>query len=58
MEVPGTVTTQCPLAGGAIPRFKMAEDTSPLPVDRVYFNYDYYSNVPINATPWNQSDIP
>jgi len=45
----GTVTTTCPLAGGAIPRFKMAEDTSPLPVDRVYFNYDYYSNVPINA---------
>ena len=45
----GNVSTTCPLPGGAIPRFKMAEDTSPLPVDRVYFNYDYYSNVPINA---------
>lgn len=46
----GGVNTQCPLPGGAIPRFKMGENTSPIPVDRVYFNYDYYSGVPINAT--------
>jgi hypothetical protein len=43
--------TQVPLPGGAIPRFKMAENTSPLPQDRVYLNYDLYSNVPINNPP-------
>jgi hypothetical protein len=45
----GGRTTPLPLPGGAIPRFKMAEDTSPMPVDRGYFIYDYYSNVPLNS---------
>src|SRR5208283_1804169 len=30
--------------------FKLAEDTSPMPQDRVFFNYDYYHNVPINPS--------
>jgi hypothetical protein len=37
------------LPGGGIPRFKMAENTSPVPTDRVFFDYDYYSNVPLNT---------
>jgi hypothetical protein len=37
-----------PLPGGALPRFKMSEDTSPIPTDRAYFIYDYYSGVPYN----------
>jgi hypothetical protein len=37
------------LPGGAVPRFKMAENTSPMPTDRVFFDYDYYSNVPLNT---------
>ena len=37
------------LPGGAVPRFKMAENTSPVPMDRAYFNYDYYSGVPLNT---------
>ena len=36
-----------PLPGNAIPRFKMAENTSPLPQDRLYFDYSYYHNVSI-----------
>jgi hypothetical protein len=47
----GNTATRIPLPGGAVPRFKMAENTSPLPTDRVFFNYDYYSNVPINNPP-------
>ena len=42
-------TQQLPLPGGAIPRFKMAEDTSPMPTDRGYFIYDFYSGVPYNG---------
>ncbi len=42
-------TQVCPLPGGAIPRFKMAEDTSPMPTDRGYFIYDYYGGVPYNG---------
>jgi hypothetical protein len=38
-----------PLPGAAIPRFKMAENTSPIPQDRVYFDYDYYHGVPLNS---------
>jgi len=47
------VVQPIPLPGGAIPRFKMAEDTSPMPVDRVYFNYDYYSNVQLTSQPFS-----
>jgi hypothetical protein len=36
-----------PSPGGTVPRFKMAENTSPLPQDRLYFDYSFYNNVPI-----------
>ena len=47
-----SITTTAPPPGGAIPRFKMAEDTSPIPTDRVYLDYDYYHNVQLQ-----QSDV-
>ena len=45
-ETPTTLT-RAPLAGNTVPRFKMADNTSPLPQDRVYFDYSYYGNVQI-----------
>ncbi len=46
-DIKGAIGT-APLPGGAVPRFKLAEDTNPMPQDRVFLNYDYYHNVPIN----------
>jgi hypothetical protein len=40
---------RAPLAGDTVPRFKMADNTSPLPQDRVYLDYSFYGNVPINT---------
>ncbi len=45
----GGATQTIALPGGAVPRFKMAENTSPVPIDRVFLNYDYYSGVPLNT---------
>jgi hypothetical protein len=39
-----------PLPGNATPRFKMAENTSPIPQDRLYFDYNFYSNVPLTES--------
>ena len=36
-----------PAQGGVVGRVKIAENTSPMPRDRVYFNYSYFSNVPL-----------
>lgn len=33
--------------GGVVGRIKMAENTSPMPRDRVFFNYSYFNNVPL-----------
>jgi hypothetical protein len=41
VEVPVAVRVVYPFHGD----FKVAEDESPRPEDRVYFNYNYYSNV-------------
>jgi hypothetical protein len=49
MQPFGGETQSLVLPGGAVPRFKMAENTSPIPTDRVFFDYDYYSNVPLNT---------
>ncbi len=38
-----------PSAGGVIGRMKIAENTSPLPRDRVFFNYSYFNGVPLIA---------
>ena len=42
------VCRRCP--GAAVPRFKMAELTSPIPEDRVFFDYDNYHDAPANTT--------
>lgn len=38
-----------PSAGGVVGRMKIAENTSPLPRDRVFFNYSYFNGVPLVA---------
>ncbi len=44
LEVPS------PAAGGAsVGRLKLAENTSPIPRDRVYLNYSYFDNVRLSA---------
>ncbi|MDB5339271.1 MAG: hypothetical protein JWN70_4890, partial [Planctomycetaceae bacterium] len=36
-----------PAVGGAVGRLKIAENTSPMPRDRVFFNYSSFQNVPL-----------
>jgi hypothetical protein len=43
------VLAPMPGAGGAVGRTKIADDNSPLPQDRVIFDYDYFNNVPLSA---------
>ena len=43
------VNVPSPAAGGVIGRMKIAENTSPLPRDRVFFNYSYFNGVPLIA---------
>jgi hypothetical protein len=38
-----------PVAGGAVGRTKIADDNSPLPRDRIIFDYDYFNNVPLSV---------
>ncbi|MFL5246122.1 MAG: hypothetical protein ACJ8FY_28980 [Gemmataceae bacterium] len=38
-----------PAGGGLVGRTKVSDDNSPLPRDRVIFNYDYFNNVPLAA---------
>ena len=38
-----------PAAGGVIGRMKIAENSSPIPRDRVFFNYSYFNGVPLSA---------
>jgi hypothetical protein len=33
--------------GGVVGRIKMAENSSPMPRDRIFFNYSYFHNVPL-----------
>ncbi|HMF13181.1 MAG TPA: hypothetical protein VKE94_12780 [Gemmataceae bacterium] len=45
--VPGRlVTVNLPAAGGVVERTKISEDNNPLPRDRVFFSYDFFSRVP------------
>lgn len=39
-----------PSGGGTVGRLKIAENSSPLPRDRVYFTYNYFNSVPISNT--------
>jgi len=36
-----------PTPGGAVGRMKIAENTSPMPRDRLIFNYSFFDNVPL-----------
>jgi hypothetical protein len=38
-----------PGAGGGVGRVKIAENTSPLPRDRIFHNFSYFDNVPLAA---------
>ena len=38
-----------PTPGSTIGRLKIAENTSPIPRDRILFGYSYFSNVPLTA---------
>lgn len=38
-----------PGAGGVVGRMKIAENSSPMPRDRVFFNYSYFDNVPLTS---------
>jgi hypothetical protein len=42
-----------PGAGGVVGRIKVAEDNNPLPRDRVIFDYDHFSGVPLTGASWN-----
>ena len=36
--------------GGVVGQVKLAEGFSPIPQDRVYFNYSYFNQVPLSAS--------
>ncbi len=44
------INVPSPGGGGAVGRVKIAENTSPIPRDRVYFNYSLFHNVPFNSS--------
>lgn len=46
---PVTLSVPTPGAGGVVGLLKMSEDNSPLPRDRVIFNYDSFDGVPMSA---------
>ena len=41
------VTVPSPGSGGGVGRMKIAENTSPMPRDRLIFDYGYFDNVPL-----------
>lgn len=43
------IDTPSPSAGGSVGRMKITENTSPVPRDRVFFNYSYFNGVPLSA---------
>jgi hypothetical protein len=43
LNTPLVVTIPSPSAGGVVGRTKIADDNSPLPRDRIIFNYDYFN---------------
>ncbi len=42
-----TINVPNPAAGGVVGRMKIADNTSPMPRDRLLFNYSYFDNVPL-----------
>lgn len=55
--VPQQITSRVPFTiptpGGTVGRIKVAEDNNPLPRDRAIFNYDYFSNTPLQPGGWD-----
>lgn len=43
------VNVPSPGGGGAVGRVKIAENNSPIPRDRIYFNYSLFHNVPLTS---------
>lgn len=39
-----------PASGGVVGRLKIAENGSPIPRDRVFFNYSFFDNVPLTSS--------
>ncbi len=50
ISTPLVVTIPSPSAGGVVGRTKISDDNSPLPRDRVIFNYDYFDNAQLTST--------
>ena len=48
-RAPIIVTLPSPTGGGVVGLTKIADDNSPLPRDRVFFDYDYFDSVPLTA---------
>lgn len=44
-------TTPVPTAGYALGRMKLAENSSPIPRDRIFFNYSHFTGVPLSSQP-------
>lgn len=44
---PQVINIPSPGAGGGVGRMKIAENSSPMPRDRIFFNYSYFDNVPL-----------
>lgn len=44
-------TTPVPNASYALGRMKLAENSSPIPRDRIFFNYSHFTGVPLSSQP-------
>jgi hypothetical protein len=49
----GTLSVPLPSAGGVVGTTKVSENNSPMPRDRVIFDYDNFSNVPLTPSGFN-----
>jgi hypothetical protein len=54
-QPPILVSVPTPTGGGVVGRTKISDDNSPLPRDRVIFDYDYFSSVPFTPGGFNVS---
>ena len=48
VNVPVVYDVNIPSPGGAVGRMKIADDTSPMPRDRLIFDYNYFDGVPLS----------
>jgi hypothetical protein len=52
---PIVLSVPTPTGGGLVGRTKISDDNSPLPRDRIIFDYDYFHNVPFTPGGFNVS---